>query len=372
MTQRALVSAFSFALSAVPLAGGCASDNPSSNGAARAGAVQISASGEASGLLGFAFPPSGKDDPFFVDGWAVTFSKFLVTFDNVTLSTGPDTDPGDQAKIGNVVATASGPWAVDLHTPGSMVGKSGDDKAIPIFLIENQNQNANKSFEADTKYAFGFDVIEARDNAKRVNIGANDADYAEMIAKGYSVFYVGIAEHKGDRCSPADDATLLALPKMVTFRLGFKTRPSFINCQNSDLGSVPGSSESPRGVFVKANQPNIVQMTLHSDHPFWSINEEDAPLRFDAFALAAAKNVREGKTATVTLEDLKGVPLAPISISSATLANRTCAPATASGSGALAYDAKGASYADLYEFISDRQSTQGHLNADGLCAVKLR
>ncbi len=361
------------ALSLGAAASGCSDDMTPSGVSAQGGQIKVTASGEVLGLTGFAFPPPGSDDPFYVDGWAVSFTKLLVTFDNVTISTNPDTDPNDQSKVGGVVASATGPWAVDLHKAGPLTGKGGDDKSLAIAVIANQNKNGNKAFANDVKYAFGFDVVDANDSATRINVDAGDADYAEMIAKGYTVLYVGSAVFKGTSCTPAGDATLDSLPKKVDFRFGFKTRPTFINCQNPDLGTVAGTGGSPRGIFVKSNEATVAQMTMHADHPFWDANEEDAPLRFDVFALAALKKGGDaGAASAITLEDTKGVPLAPITIGATTLPNRTCSPASPPVSAQLAYDAKGASFADLYDFMADRQSTQGHLNADGLCAVKLR
>ena len=42
------------------------------------GSIQFTASGEVLALGGYAFPPANPDDPAFVDGWEVKFTKLLV------------------------------------------------------------------------------------------------------------------------------------------------------------------------------------------------------------------------------------------------------------------------------------------------------
>ena len=59
--------------------------------------MQVTASGEALALGGYPFPPAASGDAAFVDGWEVSFSRFITVFDKVTLSKNPDTNPGDQS-----------------------------------------------------------------------------------------------------------------------------------------------------------------------------------------------------------------------------------------------------------------------------------
>src|SRR5437879_6101895 len=109
------------------------------------GTVQFTASGEALALGGYAFPPAMPDDPSFVDGWEVKFERLIVTFDKINLSEDPDKSPMDQSQTDARVAEVKGPWAVDLHKGGPLMGKGGsDEQALPIATITSQNMNGNK------------------------------------------------------------------------------------------------------------------------------------------------------------------------------------------------------------------------------------
>lgn len=327
----------------------------------------VTASGEALGQNGFPFPPDTTESPYFVDGWSVSIDQLIVTFDNIVVQESPDTSATDQSLTGPIVATLQGPFAVDLHKPGTIAGKEDGTTAFPLGRIDNQNQNGGKSFTSDSKYAFGYDIVVAQPNAVKVNFDATtEVEYADMQKNGYSVLYVGTATFNGNACTPAagGDKTLDALPGIVRFRFGFKTRPRFVNCQNPDLGD-DAKGGNPRGLAMKPNADTIAQMTIHADHPFWDARQEDSPLRFDAIALVA----RQKGLSVVTLEDLVGVPYLPITVNGTTLPSRTCEPAAKPVAKNQYYDPKGATFTDLAAFMSDRQASQGHLNADGLCFV---
>ncbi len=79
------------------------------------GQLLLTASGETLALQGYTFPdPNGT----FADGWAVTFSHYIATFDKVSVWTNPDMVPTDQSQHGALVAELDGPWAVDMHLNG--------------------------------------------------------------------------------------------------------------------------------------------------------------------------------------------------------------------------------------------------------------
>ena len=358
-------------------AASCGSDSANPGGS-----LVFTVSGEQLALGGYSFPPSSADDPAFVDGWEVKFTQVLVTVGKLTLSENPDLNPGDQSKTGPAIARVDGPWAIDLHKGGPLPGKGGSgEQAVQIATLDNQNLNDGKPFQSDTRYAFGYDVVAATSAATLVNLDAEGkANYALMQEKGYTVLYVGTATFKGTSCIPAD-AAFDKLPKVVSFKLGFAAPTTYINCQNPDNDPAEplGAEESQRGVIVKANQAAVVQLTVHVDHPFWDSFVHDAAAHFD---MIAAQYVGTTGTPTATLEDMKGVdPTAITAKDKSALPWRTCTPFyTPPAKGQLAFSPGGipvnpagtpaTSLRDLYDFMTYSVSTQGHLNSDGLCAVK--
>jgi hypothetical protein len=363
-------------------AAGCGGDGGGTGGAGGAapsgGSIVFTISGEELALGGYGFPPASADDPAFVDGWEVKFTELLVTVDKITLSETPDLVPGDQAKTGPLVAQVDGPWAVDLHKGGPIAGKGGSaEQAVQITTLDNQNKNGGKPFASDERYAFGFDVVPATASATLVNLDEQGkADYELMKQNGYAVLYVGTATFKGTGCAPSDPA-FDKLPKVVSFKLGFKTPTTYINCQNPDNDpAMPlGDEEHLRGVAVKANQAVTAQLTIHTDHPFWEGFVHDSPAHFDMIAAQQAGT-------TVTLEDLKGIdPTAITDKDGNPLPWRSCVSSyTPPASGQMGFSTDGipvspggdpaTSIRDLYDFVTYNASTSGHLNADGLCAVK--
>ncbi|APR82998.1 Hypothetical protein A7982_08347 [Minicystis rosea] len=346
------------------------------------GSIVFSASGEVLALGGYGFPPATMDDPAFVDGWEVKFTRLIVTVDKITLSETPDLDTGDQSKTGAVVAEVDGPWAVDLHAGGPLPGKGGaDEKAVQIATLDNQNKNGGKPFASDTRYAFGYDVVPATGDATLVNLDEQGkADYELMKQNGYTVLYVGTAKFKGTSCTPTDPV-FEALPKTVDFKLGFKSPTSFLNCQNPDLDPAHplGDEEHQRGIVVKGNQAVTAQITVHTDHPFWQTFIHDSPAHFDQIA---AQYVGASGTPTAVLEDMKGIdPTALTDKNGNALPWRSCLSSfTPPAAGQMGFDTTGipvspngdpkTTIRDLYDYMTYNQSTQGHLNADGLCYVK--
>lgn len=354
--------------------------------------VLFTISGEALSTEGFAFPPTVDQEVAFVDGWQVKMDRLLVTVDTISLSASPDTDPADQSKSGAVVAQVDGPWAVDLakDDPAYPPGRGGEGKAVPLAALSSQNKAGGAPFDTaqGTRYAFGFRTLPATPNAQNVNLGPDAlADYEKMIAEGCSVLYAGTAEWKGDApgvtCTPAPgtDAALDALPKKVTFRLCFKAPTRYLNCQNpdNDPANPIGGEDHQRGVAFKDNASVVAQLTIHPDHPFWDSVEEDAPLHFDAFA---ATRSGEPGMPTVTMEDLAKVDYTAIKDKTGVaLPWRNCVGAdytprpgamsylagTAANVGPNGDPAQGLRH--LADFATYLTSTQGHLNADGLCAV---
>lgn len=358
--------------------------------------LTVTISGEGAALTGFAFPAASADDLAFVDGWDVKFDRILVTVDRISLADNPDVSPTDQSLTGGVVATANGPWAVDMTKPGAVTdikprirtlhegsgeldGK--DPHAQPLVRFESLD--GNRSIDPAQRYAFGFDIVSASANAKQTNLdAAAQADYAEMQSKGLSVLYVGTATFKGVDCKSSDASTATPydfnqLPKVVKFRFGFKTPSTYKNCQNTDLkGRAFAGEEAQRGVQVGESGNTIAQITLHVDHPFWNTVDHDAAeLYFDQFAAVANQD------GTLTIDDLNQVDFTSFKDRAGKdLPWRSCVADKPVKTGVRKFDSGSVpvnpnaspeqalrNYAD---FVTYQQSTQGHLNADGLCAVE--
>jgi hypothetical protein len=363
-------------------ASGCESDTAGM--AHGGGTVQFTASGEVLALGGYAFPPKADGDPIFVDGWEVRFEQLLVTLDKITLSEDPDQSPTDQSRTGKAVARVEGPWAVDLHKGGPLMGKGGsDEQALPIATIESQNLNGDEPFDDTVRYAFGFDVVTATKSAEQLNLDSEGkANYERMIENGWAVMYVGTATFKGEDCTSTDgDYDFSALPEQVKFELGFASPATYVNCQNPDNDGKPlGDEESPRGVQVKSNTTTIAQATIHTDHPFWESLMHDSPAHFDQLA-ARAKDV-DG-TMTVTTDDLRGADYTKFTDADGNdLPWRSCDASYTPPDNAktMHFDSLGIPFdpegdpdeamRDYVDFMTYDQSTQGHLNSDGLCFVE--
>ena len=378
------------------------------------GGILFSVSGEVLALQGYPFPPANPGDPAFVDGWDVHFTRLLTTVDNITLSNGPDVSPGDQSCTEPPVAKVSGPWAVDLaHSdPSYLQGKGGPgEEAVPIVALSHQNYPAGNSAAFDTSganpYAFGFDVVPATASAMNVNLDAPGlADYAQMATEGCTVLYVGTATFQGTAatctCPTAASATAVCDPAIygpgkwpqqgdgVPFRLCFISPTTYVNCQNpdNDPAMAFAGEEHVRGIFFKTNSSVVGQVTIHTDHPFWDSVLHDSPAHFDQFAARVAGMGPSGTNVTfptVTLEMTEGISYrAYTDALGKQLLWRYCiAPPTDVHSefvGPMAFDAQNISLAtgsqrtasglrDYYDFATYDQSTQGHLNSDGLCYV---
>ena len=354
------------------------------------GNVWFVASGEALALTGYPFPPATDSDAAFVDGWDVHFDHLLTTIDAITLSENPDRMKGTQLGTGKRVAQVRGPWAVDLSRSEAsyLTGKGGGGElAVPIAALNNQNENGGSAFATDgTRYAFGFDLIAANASAQNVNLDAEAlADYEEMTQQNCTVLYVGRATFKGD---PKVEGCLTegsrAWPQSVTFRLCFQSPATYLNCQNPDndpAEPISSAEDHQRGIAFLSNSSVIAQVTLHSDHPFWDSVLHDSPAHFDQYA---ARATGSGDSGLVTLDDTRGVDYTAYTDTRGKPVDwRYCIePATDVHPkllGAMRFDPHGvpasdadpaAGLRDYADFARYNQSTQGHLNSDGLCYVK--
>jgi hypothetical protein len=375
---------------ALSLAALVACGGSSSNGAK----IQFSASGEVLALGGYAYPPASSGDVAFVDGWEVHFTKFLTTIDKIKLWTNPDLSPTDQSQVGTLVAELDGPWAIDLHQGGPLPGKGGaGEQAFPIALLDNQNKNGGASFDPTVRYAFGFDLVPATASAKFLQMQSTDPDYADMIANGYVVLYIGTATWRGNGttaapCGGGGSTTntsfdFTKLPQTVNFRLGFKSPTSYINCQNPDndpAKPISMNEDHERGIQVQANNTVIAQVTVHTDHPFWESFVHDSPAHFDQLAALATQDA--SGAFNLTMAQTVGVNYTAFTFNGTPLPWRACLPGYTPpnqnpqmgfNSLTIPFNPAGnpaTSMRDYNDYMYYNQSTQGHLNSDGLCFVQ--
>ena len=331
-----------------------------------AGAVYVTISGESNAVVGYPFPPNDfTTDTYMVDGWAFTIDEYIVSLDKVTLWSNPNQDPTNQSKHGGAVAHLDGPFVVDLHKGGHIIGQGGaPEEATPIGVVANQNDNGNAGFDPTTTYGFGFSTVPASYTAAdpsepgpfNVNLDPSEAaDFDLMVQKGYSVLYVGRATWKGSDspygCTQTNAGSQGAVdggydfsqtPQSLTFKLGFSTPTNYVNCQNMSLQGTPNSNEDyPRGLQVSTSQSAIAQVTVHMDHPFWESFLEDTPVHFDQIA---AQYVGATGIPEAHVEDMVGVPFYAFTDKTGTpLPWRNCSGTyyTPPGNGQMAFSTAG-------------------------------
>jgi hypothetical protein len=214
------------------------------------GALWVTASGEESAITDYAFPPAGADSTFMVDGWEVHIDRFIGVFDHVVLWDNPNMVPTDKSMHGAEVARVDGPWAVDFQKGGPLMGRGGGgERAVAIAAI--RSRTGGQPFATNVPYGFRFStVVPTYGTAYNVNLDtAGQADFAEMIADGYTVSMSGTATFRGTNCVGGAMYNYAQLPSPMRFKLGFKTPTNYVNCQNGTdlMGPGVGGEDHPRG-----------------------------------------------------------------------------------------------------------------------------
>jgi hypothetical protein len=397
--------------------------DPGANG------VYVTISGESNALSGYPFPPHDwLNDTYMFDGWEFVIEEYIVVVDHIGLWNGAETNTHDQEAIGSEAAHVDGPFVVDLHKGGTLVGQGGaPEEATPLAVITRETDNGGAPLQSSVPYAFGFSTVPATYDAYNVNLDSSEAaDFALMVAHGYSVFYRGITTWKGDQAPAACTQTstgpgpeggvaqadggdsggptfvdggydFTRMPNAgLSFALGFSTPTNYVNCQNQSLQGTPNPGEAyPRGIQISPSQTAIAQVTLHMDHPFWQSFAEDSPVLWDPIA-AQYIGVSSPEA---HVEDMKGVPFYAFTDDTGTpLPWRNCASSAAvytpPGNGQMSFstlsvpiDPQGTctgnvgddytqdecpAIRDYYDYMRFTQSTQGHLNSQGLCFIDRR
>ena len=370
----------------LPACGDGGSGSGDSTTTAGGGAIAVQIYGEEIATDGFKFPTGSEVT--IADGWEIEFSHVLVNIGKVWLSENPDKAPSDQSQTDAVVAEKVGPWAIDLHAPGSAQAAGGGVGAIPLFSFDSLNKKGDAPLAAGERYAFSFATAAAADGAEIVNF-ADDAEakalYDEMKSKGYVLYYVGKATFKGSDCQSSDAAyDFAALPTTVEIKLGFATPSDYLNCQNQEnQGDAFEGEEYQRGVPIKENTASVAQMTFHLEHPLFSSVVHDSVLYFDQFVAPLVAPLPGEPAGTVlTIDDLAGLdPQALTDATGAALPFRSCdgsalpsAKQRFMETGSVPVDPSASpakALRDYRDYVGYVQSTQGHLNGgEGLCFTK--
>ena len=179
------------------------------------------------------------------------------------------------------------------------------------------------------------------------------------------------------------------LPQTMTFKFAFPTPTNYVNCINYTVSEAAG--HDVRGVQSSASGVTVEQATVHMDHPFWESFEEDTPVHWDQIA---AQYIGQTNP-EAHLEDMKGVPFNPFkdkngnvmpwrwcegsdvyappsngAMSFSTLSVKQDPNGTCTGTVGQDFTKDDCtSIRDYYDFMKYTQSTQGHLNSQGLCYI---
>jgi hypothetical protein len=397
------------------------------------GGIYVTISGESNAFTGYPFPPASfQADTYMFDGWEFQIEEYIVVVDQIVLWSDPNLSATNQSLHGTQVAHLSGPFVVDLHKGGTIVGQGGyPEEATAIGVLTNQNDNGGAAFDPTQTYGFGFSTIPAGPipgysgpvagyNAYNVNLDESEAaDYAYMVANGASVYYRGHAVWKGnDPSNPyactetvtgpgptldrvhidggAEAGVLTYTPdggynfvgepeSGMNFRFAFSTPTSYVNCQNyTAQGMGIGGESSPRGIQVSESVSAIAQVTVHMDHPFWESFAEDTPVHWDQIAAQyVGVAPPDGGVIESHLDDFHGVAFQGFTDHEGTpIPWRNCSGSnyTPPGNGQMSFntltvpvcphgDNPAVCIRDYYDYIRYTQSTQGHLNSQGLCYI---
>ncbi len=289
----------------------------SSNAPNTPNTISVSFSGETLGIAGLPYTPVNIGDPYFVDGWTVTFSEYLAVLDNIRLNTDP-TSSAIWSAMGPMVAEKSGPFIVDAHRCAGLVGKDGIEPASPLF-VWNQLDDGSP-FDTSVRYAFSYEVVQAGYPAISVNLPPTEIpDYDLMVRNRWSKFVRGQATRAAsgtydDASNPNNAAAMAgfaAMPTTIYFAFGWDDHGQILNCVNTDNGDMVEDNLANRGVQTNNNGTYVAQITVHVDHLFWdTLLHEGEPLRFDPIATWAPAGTTEANP--FFLNDLSQQPLATV------------------------------------------------------------
>jgi len=350
--------------------------------------IGVTFSGETLGIAGLPFCPANQGDPYFVDGWNMSFSEYIFVVANVRLNANP-LENQTWPDMGPQVAIKPGPYVIDAHRAGGFIGKDGVEPASGLFLWTQLDNG--QSFDTSVRYAFSYDVVTASYPATSVNLSETEfGDYALMVQNGWSKLIRGTATYvgTGTYANPIDpnaaqaQALFAALPVTVNFAFGWNDATQMLNCVNYDWNASEDSL-ADRGVETNPDGTYIAQITEHTDHTFWDkLRQEGANLRFDPIAAFAPtdggtfwvnNSVQKLQTTfadgTTPLPDRAPFQLQPNCPNAAPI-NQSTNDETGDGLQVI-LNVNGTSGLTnaMNVFMAFSAQSQSHLNAQGLCYV---
>lgn len=340
-------------------------------------------------------------DPQFVDGWNVTFNKYIVVIGNLRLTKNA-TQYQDQKTLNlPPVASKAGPYVIDVHQLASdgfngFVGADGQEPAAGIFKWDTADDGSPFSTDGpDSPYAFSYDTVPAVYPATQVNLTQDDLlIYDMMVQKGWNKYIDATATFvaAGKYPDPAIEAKFEALAggtvdgqgnythaPQVRFVFGWNDATTNFNCINPNNGDMDEANLANRGVIPNSNGAMIAQVTIHTDHVFWDkLKQEGTPLRMDYIAAWAPADTT---TTPLDLRTLADKPLATTFRDGTPLPDRAPHLVNPTGTftsdqtdpGHVTLDLNGVPAANIKgiaDFMAFSAQSQTHLNADGLCYVK--
>lgn len=163
-------------------------------------------------------------DGGFIDGWTLTYDKFLVTFHAVTIA---DSD-------GTEAAVMEGSRLVDNVVKGK--------KDLVTF----------EEIEARAYDKVGYQIKPA--TAASELVGATEADRTMMVMNGYAVYVSGSATKSS---TSGADVT-------KSFALGFTTGTQYSDCVQAEE-----SGQAISGIVVTEGGTDVTELTTHGDHFFY-------------------------------------------------------------------------------------------------------
>lgn len=224
---------------------------------AGSGALQLSATGGAVMREGYPYEEPGLSRLAFVDGWRLTFDRYILAVGEVRLH---EQLPDQQSREGPLVASWTGPVVLDLMRPPS---------GVEFATLEDLPA---------LRHDLGLDVVVA--TAAAENVSATPEDYQTMVDNGWTFWASGTATRMDAGTSTS-----------VRFSVGFAAPTRFFRCVNG--------VDATRGIAIEASSTVGAYIYPHSTHLFWDVLAAgDAQLRFDPWAAVA------GDDGVVTAEEL--------------------------------------------------------------------